>query len=79
MNNAMGIIRPCDPDDLYRAVMSLVRRRRIGREHLRVLAIFGIEELAPDPRIMEQERACRLWGEALDRLTTVLKRKGIIE
>ena len=76
---AGGIARPCDPDDLYRAVMGLRRRRLIGRDHLKVLARFGYMDCPPDPRITDQARAHTLWRQALDRLTTVLKGKGIID
>jgi len=74
-----GTARPCDPDDLYRAVMDLARRRLIGRAHLKVLAHFGYNDCPPDPRIDNEVRAHSLWSEALDRLTTVLKSKGIID
>jgi len=73
------VVRPCDPDDVYRAVMELVRGRILGRYHLKVLASFGIAECAPDSRIREHERAARLWDEALDRLTTILRKKGIVQ
>ncbi|HEC14312.1 MAG TPA: hypothetical protein ENI72_01010 [Rhodospirillales bacterium] len=77
---ASGIMaRPCDPDDLYRAVMDLFRRRNIGREHLDILGRYGWRERPPDPRRQEEERPARLWGEALDRLNTVLQKKGIVE
>ncbi|NQU61019.1 MAG: hypothetical protein HQ512_07800 [Rhodospirillales bacterium] len=71
--------RPCDPDDLYRAVMSLSRARKIKPDHLKVLSTFGLFERPPDPRDRQEERPSRLWCEALDRLSTVLKTKGIIE
>ena len=73
------IVRPCDPDDLYCSVMELVRANTLGRHHLKVLASFGLNEQSPDPRLREQRRAYCLWDEALDRLTTVLRRKGIVE
>ncbi len=57
----------------------LVSKRVLGRYHLKVLASFGINECAPDPRVREQYRASCLWDEALDRLTTVLRKKGIVE
>ena len=72
------VARPCESDDIYRAVLGLARARRIGRWHLRVLAEYGRRELAPDPRLPEENVAARLWDEALDRLSTVLKRKGIV-
>jgi len=71
--------RPCDPDDLYRAVKHLERKRRITLEHLRTLADFGLRERPPDPRCREEEHPARLWDEALDKLSTVLRTKGIIE
>lgn len=76
---AGGVRRPCDPDDLYRAVVALERRGVIGPEHLRVLAAYGLAGWPPDPRCREEERPARLWEDALDRLTTVLKAKGIVE
>jgi hypothetical protein len=70
--------RPCDPDDIYRAIMSLRRREVIGSAHLTVLAKFGLIGRPPDPRCADQAQAARLWSEALDRLCTVLRDKGII-
>jgi hypothetical protein len=75
--NDMG--RPCDLDDFSRAVMELVRVGKIGRHHLKVLAKFSIREQAPDGRLREESCACLLWDEALDRLSTILRKKGIIE
>ena len=78
-SNEADVVRPCDPDDLYRAVMDLSRTGILGRHHIKVLACFGFKENAPDPRLREQQRAFRLWDEALDRLTTPLRKKGIVE
>jgi hypothetical protein len=72
------VCRPCDPDDIYRAVVALWRARRLGRRHLRILAKFGQRGIAPDRRLAEERLAARLWDEALDRLATVLRRKGIL-
>lgn len=73
-----GEARPCEPDDLYLAVMRLFVSRRIGREHLLVLEAFGLRETPPDPRRPEEKRAALLWDMALDRLATILKSKGIV-
>ncbi len=72
-------VRPCDPDDLYRAVTGLSRGRKLTPEHLKILGAYGLSERPPDPRRREEERPARLWDEALDKLSTVLKKKGIIE
>lgn len=77
--DAGALSRPCDPDDIYRAVDGLFRRRLIGRPHLRVLGEFGRRLVPPDPWAGDAPAAARLWGEALDRLSTVLRRKGIVE
>jgi len=71
--------RPCDPDDLFRAVDRLRRQRRIGPEHVKTLEAFGLSERPPDPRRRDEKRPARLWDEALDKLSTVLKTKGITE
>ena len=71
--------RPCDPDDLYRAVMQLYRQRRIDHHHLHVLAAFGACERPPDSRVRDEEPAARLWDQAFDRLTPVLRGKGIVD
>lgn len=70
--------RPCEPDDIYRVVMGLFQRRMIGNEHLKILARFGWRECPPDSRVREEERPLALWDDALDRLTTELKAKGIV-
>lgn len=76
--DAGAVARPCDPDDLWRAALALLRRRLIDRRHLRVLAVFGRRLTRPDPRLAEEAVAARLWDDALDRLTTPLRAKGIV-
>ncbi len=71
--------RPCEPDDLNRWVMALYRAGTIGPQHLKVLAHFGWQDRAPDPRVRGEVRAHALWDEALDRLATPLKSRGIVE
>lgn len=71
-------VRPCDPDDIYRAVMALVRRRVLAAGHLTVLGRFGIRLAPPDPWAGDTPTEAALWAEALDRLTTVLRGKGIV-
>jgi hypothetical protein len=70
--------RPCDPDDVYCAVISLARQRLLMPSHLRVLGIFGLFGRPPDARRCDEAGAARLWDEALDRLSTVLRGKGIL-
>ncbi len=74
-----AIVRPCDPDDIYRVVRRLAERRILTRAHLRVLSAYGAEERSPDPRCREEERPFRVWQDALTRLGPDLKAKDIIE
>lgn len=73
-----GEARPCDPDDVYRAAAQLHRRRTLSDGHVRVLAGYGRRLAPPDSRLREEEAAARLWDEALDRLATPLRAKGIV-
>ncbi len=70
--------RPCDPDDIYVALLGLQRRAVLHEGHLTILGRFGVQGRPPDPRCREEARAAKLWDEALDRLTTVLRDKGIV-
>mgnify|MGYP001302383287 CR=1 FL=1 len=72
------VARPCEPDDLLASVEALVRGRRLRAAHVRALFGFGRRLAAPDPRRSDEEGAARLWDEALDRLTTAWRRKGIV-
>jgi hypothetical protein len=70
--------RPCDPDDIYCAIMRLHSRALVTSAHLRVLAAYGLRGSPPDTRCAEERSAARLWDEAIDRLSTPLREKGII-
>jgi hypothetical protein len=73
-----AVRRPCDPDDVVRALIDLWRRGEVGRRHVRVLRAYGAADRPPDARCHEEERAARLWEEGLDRLGAALRRKGIV-
>lgn len=70
--------RPCDPDDIYCAVIRLARNGILKPSHLRVLGQYGLRGCPPDPRCQNEQPDARLWDQALDRLTTPLRRKGIV-
>ena len=73
-----GMVRPCEADDIYLVALNLVRSGELRVMHLRTLLDFGGRERAPDARVRAESAAARLWDEALDRMTTVLRRKGIL-
>ena len=77
--DASPLARPCDPDDIYKAAVGLQSSGKIGAQHLRALANYGLAERPPDRRDRDETLAARLWSEAMDRLTTVLRQKKIIE
>ena len=77
--DAGDVTRPCDPDDIYNAVMRLWRGGVIGQAHLQVLEYYGAVERVPDPRVEEEQRKAVLWCEALEVLATVLIRRGIVD
>lgn len=70
--------RPCEPDDLLVSLEALVRGGRLRAAHVRALFAYGRRRAAPDPRRGDEAQAARLWDEALDRLTTPWRRKGIV-
>lgn len=72
------LARPCEPDDLLVSVERLVRGGRLLAAHVRILFGFGRRMVAPDPRCREEAQAAQLWDEALDRLTTPWRTKGIV-
>jgi len=73
-----SVARPCDPDDIAACLISLVRQRVLARPHLRVLGTYGTAFRPPDSRDRHESNDSRLWESALDKMTTVLARKGII-
>ncbi len=70
--------RPCDPDDIYRAVLFLRRDQVLGERHIAVLGRFGCRLSPPDPWAGDTSAEAADWSEALDRLTPILRRKGIV-
>ncbi len=70
--------RPCDPDDIYCALMRLHAQSILSNAHLRILATYGLRGSPPDTRCSDERGAARLWEEALDRLSTPLRAKGIL-
>ncbi len=67
--------RPCDPDDIVKALDRLYRMRRIDLAHARVMARWAQRREEP-PRAAGQEFA--LWREAMDRLGLALQLRGIV-
>jgi len=73
-----ALARPCDPDDIYRAVIALHKGGVLCAAHLRTLSQYGLAERAPDERCGEEAAAARLWDEAMGALDGYLRGKGIV-
>ena len=72
------IPRPCDPDDVIRALDLLYRRGGIGPAHARVLRRWGERFAVPTFGGTTTDDAT-LWSEAMAQLDGVLRPKGILE
>ncbi len=70
--------RPCDPDDIIRALDQLYRTRRIDLLHARILRIWGERGTAPCARHPSEARDAAIWQEAMNRLGARLRARGII-
>ena len=70
--------RPCDPDDVYRAVMNIYREKYIGNDHLQVLGVYGEKLTPPDEYVSEERSDVPIWKEALKELGEALQKKGIV-
>ena len=71
--------RPCEPLDILKILDRLYRTRRLVRAHLVVLRHYGRRFMPPEECRAKEVRAYALWCEALERLSEVMERKGIIE
>lgn len=70
--------RPCEPDDVVKCLDRLYRQRRIDLTHARVLRVWGERGVPPSPRQPGERDDHRLWQEAMQRLESPLRVKGIL-
>lgn len=73
-----AIARPCDPDDIYRETMRLHRLGLLESRHLRVLAQIGTRIAAANTVQAPSRGEEIIWTEALGRLETSFRSKGIV-
>lgn len=71
--------RPCEPVDILKILDRLYRQRRLMRDHLLILRHYGRRQLAPDPVLVKEAIAYKLWGEAMERIEPVLIQKKIVK
>lgn len=70
--------RPCEPLDIFRILDRLHRTRRLGIDHLKVMAHYARRLSRPDPGRQREARAAMLWDEGLARLEGALQAKGLV-
>jgi hypothetical protein len=72
------VIRPCVIDDVYVCAVKLYLARKIGERHIKTLVKYGRAQMPPDMRIAGQEDEALWWDDAMDKLETLLIKKGIV-
>lgn len=77
-NSNKSIARPCVLDDIYLCVVRLYLAKKIRECHLKTLIKFGRKFCAPDFRIFEEQQEALWWDDAMDKLETVFRAKGIV-
>jgi hypothetical protein len=76
-SSAASVPRPCEPDDVVKALDGLYRQRRIDLMHAHILRIYGERQVRPDAE--KEAGDLRLWREAMTRLEWPLRVKGIVK
>ena len=75
---AAGTPRPCDPDDIVKALDRLYRQRRIDRRDARVLRRYGERGFAPVADHPAEASDCADWRRVMGLLERALLERGII-
>ena len=70
--------RPCEPADILQTLDRLYRNRLLKWDHCLVLRHYGRKQMAPDTRYVKEQKADKLWKEAMARLEPALIRKNIV-
>ncbi len=68
--------RPCDPDDVVKALDGLYQAKRISLQHGRVLRWWGECQTVPDATRNRADHL--LWTEAMDALLPALRSRSIV-
>lgn len=76
-SNAL-VPRPCAVDDVYVCALKLYLARKISERHVKTLVKYGRAQVPPDARVAGQEDEALWWDDAMDKLETILMKKGIV-
>lgn len=77
-NSNKVVVRPCLLDDIYLSVEKLYWAKKISNRHVKTLIKYGRMLCPPDARIKDEEMEALWWDDAMDKLETVLRKKGIV-
>ncbi len=64
--------------DVVKCMDTLYRQRRIDLLHARILRIWGLRGVAPNPGRPRERSDWRIWHEAMERLDAPLRARGIV-
>ena len=64
--------------DVVKCLDTLYRQRRIDLLHARILRIWGLRGVAPNPGRSRERSDWRIWQEAMERLDAPLRARGIV-
>lgn len=71
--------KPCESADVMNAFQRLIGAGVLHSRHADVAVRYGVAQRRPNGLARSEAQAALLWEEAMDRLTTPLRGKGIIE
>jgi hypothetical protein len=74
-----GQQRPCEPQDIRRAIERLVRGGFISPQQVTVLRTYGLQGRSPEAGKDEQKHDSKLWNAAMKTLRDELAGKGIVK
>ncbi len=72
------VVRPCFLDDIYIVVSKLYLARKISERHLKTIIKYGRMQMIPDERIVDEQEEALWWSDAMDKIETILIKKGIV-
>ena len=68
----------CRAEDVLKCLDTLYRHRRMELLHARILRIWGLRGVAPNPARARERSDWRIWREAIERLEAPLRTHGIV-
>jgi len=74
-----SIKRPCELLDVETMITKLYLSGKLSEEQLEIMKKFGDKKRAPHQYIYSENRAARLWGEAMKTLDNAARQKGWLE